>query len=165
MAPEGDTAIRMTATTDFISELVRAANEAHKLEYSEARRLLERSVVTIRDMREHIGIPASNTSHDAVFDLQTVAASIERHDTGKTSRALLDAADMIRTLHIVLDQAHRYRPNLLRAEPKGLPYRRRVHIDKNQKPRDHLRANSAFYQVCLLYQSSMSWRTRSRCNP
>jgi hypothetical protein len=93
----------MSLTTDFIAELVRAANEVDKLEHPEARGLLQRAVVTIRDMREHIGIPSSQAAHDAVFDLQTIAASIERRDAREISKALLDAADMIRTLHIVLD--------------------------------------------------------------
>ncbi|WP_291164238.1 hypothetical protein [Ensifer sp. SSB1] len=36
-------------------------------------------------------------------DLQTTAAAIERRTDDHVRAALLDAADMIRTLHIVLD--------------------------------------------------------------
>lgn len=50
----------MSLTTDFIAELIRAANEADKLTPFEVRRLLNRSVATIRDMREQTGIPGSN---------------------------------------------------------------------------------------------------------
>lgn len=95
----------MSTTTDFIAELVRAANEVQKLQGLETRRLLERSIVTIRDMREEIGIPSSGTAMDAVVDIQrTEALLIQGRATNERVKAsLLDAADMIRTLHIVLD--------------------------------------------------------------
>jgi hypothetical protein len=35
--------------------------------------------------------------------MRTASASIERRDTSEISKSLLDAADMILTLHIVLD--------------------------------------------------------------
>ncbi|HEV7437273.1 MAG TPA: hypothetical protein VGO22_20770 [Pseudorhizobium sp.] len=54
----------MSSTTDFISELVRAANEAEKLQAYETRRLLERAVATIRAMRETIGIPSAQADAD-----------------------------------------------------------------------------------------------------
>jgi hypothetical protein len=49
----------MSFTTAFIAELIRAANEAAKLSPYEISRLLNRSVATIRDMREQTGIPGS----------------------------------------------------------------------------------------------------------
>ncbi|CCF21869.1 conserved protein of unknown function [Pseudorhizobium banfieldiae] len=48
----------MSAVTEFVVELVRAANEVEKLGSFERRRLFERAVTTIRDMRETIGIPS-----------------------------------------------------------------------------------------------------------
>jgi hypothetical protein len=93
----------MSATTDFISELVRAANELGKLDSFQRRRLLDRAVVTIRDGRAQVGIQPSKIVADAVIDLQTIAASIERRSDDAVKAALLHAADMIRTIKIVLD--------------------------------------------------------------
>jgi hypothetical protein len=93
----------LTSTTDFIAELVRAANEVGKLAPLEKGRLLQRSIVIIRDSREQVGIRSSRTAADAVIDLQTVAASIDRRSDDQVKTALLDAADMIRTLKILLD--------------------------------------------------------------
>lgn len=93
----------MTSTNDFIAEIIRAANRVERLGNPEKRRLLRRAVVTISNLRERTGIPSSNTNHDAVFDLQAIEVSVERRKPGEIKKALLMAADMIRTLHIVLD--------------------------------------------------------------
>ncbi|CDN58486.1 Hypothetical protein RG1141_PB01380 (plasmid) [Neorhizobium galegae bv. officinalis bv. officinalis str. HAMBI 1141] len=93
----------MSSTTDFIAELVRAANEVEKLQGEEARRLLNRAITTIRDMRETIGIPGGHTAADAVIDLQTAAVALGNRSHEQIKTALLDAASMIRDLHIVLD--------------------------------------------------------------
>lgn len=94
---------QMSLTTAFISELVWAANQSQHLTTYEKRRLLERAVATIRDMREQAGIPSSNTKADAVIDLQTTAAAIDNRTDEQIRAALLDAADMIRTLRTILD--------------------------------------------------------------
>ena len=70
-----------------------------KLAPLEKGRLLQRSIVIIRDGRNEADIPPA----DGVIDLQTVAASIDRRPDGDMTSALLDAADMIRTLKILLD--------------------------------------------------------------
>ncbi|WP_171520607.1 hypothetical protein [Ensifer canadensis] len=48
----------MSRTTAFIAELVWAANQSQHLTTFEKRRMLERAVATIRDMREQAGIPS-----------------------------------------------------------------------------------------------------------
>ncbi|WDZ80959.1 hypothetical protein PWG15_24720 (plasmid) [Ensifer adhaerens] len=93
----------MSLTTAFISELVWAANQVEHLTNFEKRRLLERAVVTIREMREQVGIPQSKTEVDPVIDLQTTAVGIELRTHNQVKAALLDAADMIRILRIILD--------------------------------------------------------------
>ncbi|SDN84336.1 hypothetical protein [Ensifer sp. YR511] len=93
----------MSLTTAFVAELIRAANHAEHLTDFEKRRLLERAVVTIREMRDQVGIPESKTAADAVINLQTVADGIERRTHEHVKAALLDAADMIRILRIILD--------------------------------------------------------------
>lgn len=93
----------MSLTAAFISELVRAANQVEHLTAHEKRRLLERAVVTIREMRDQVGIQQSRTEVDPVIDLQTMAAGIEQRSGEQVKAALLDAADMIRILRIILD--------------------------------------------------------------
>ncbi len=94
----------MTLTNSFIAELVRDANRLDHLDDYQKRRMLERAVTTIRDMRETIGIP-SGPGRDSLVDIHTVALSIERGwcSDEEIRNALLQAAGMIRDLHIVLD--------------------------------------------------------------
>jgi len=94
----------MTETNDFIAELIRDANRLDYLDGYQKRRMLERAVTTIRDMRETIGIP-SGPGRDSLVDLHTVALSVERgwRSDEEVRNALLQAAGMIRDLHIVLD--------------------------------------------------------------
>lgn len=75
--------------TGFISELVRAANQVDHLTAIEKRRLLERAVVTILEMRDEVGIPPSRAARDAVIDLQTTAAEMERRTDEHVRAALL----------------------------------------------------------------------------
>ncbi|WP_034495670.1 hypothetical protein [Agrobacterium sp. 33MFTa1.1] len=94
----------MTQTNCFIAELIRDANLLDHLDGYQKRRMLERALTTIRDMRETIGIP-SGAGRDSLVDLHTVALSIERGWRGdeEIRNALLQAAAVIRDLHIVLD--------------------------------------------------------------
>lgn len=94
----------MTLTNSFIAELVRDANRLDYLDDYQKRRMLERAVTTIRDMRETIGIP-SGPGRDSLVDIHTVALSIERgwRSDEEVRNSLLQAAAMIRDLHIVLD--------------------------------------------------------------
>lgn len=95
----------MSSTTDFVAELVRAANEVEKLGAYEKVRLLDRAITAIRDMREQVGVQSSGTAADAVVELQTTRVAMARgkQTSDHVKAALLDAADMIRTLHIVLE--------------------------------------------------------------
>ncbi len=95
----------MSNTTAFISELIRAANKVEKLGDFEKRRLLDRAAVTIREMREAAGIPNSHTGCDGLIDLQAAAVALGRgqRTPGQLKAAMLDAAGMIRDLHVVLD--------------------------------------------------------------
>jgi hypothetical protein len=98
-------AVRAHLAEYFIAGLIRAANEVEKLHGEEARRLLNRAITVIRDMRETIGIPRSRTAADVVIDLQTtaVALGLGNRSPEQVKAALLDAAGIIRDLHIVLD--------------------------------------------------------------
>ncbi|ASP93497.1 hypothetical protein [Sinorhizobium meliloti] len=87
----------MSLTTAFIAELIRAANETDKHSPYEISRLLDRSIDTIRDMR------TSHRSRDVVIDLQVASARARGPSAAEIRDVLLDAADIIRTLKIVLD--------------------------------------------------------------
>lgn len=89
----------------FISELIRDANQIDKLGDFEKRRMLERAVTVIREMREQTGIRGSSNNADMVIDLQTTAAAVTlgKRSNQQVSDAMLDAAEAIRILKIVLD--------------------------------------------------------------
>jgi hypothetical protein len=87
---------------NIVSELLRAANVIEALSASEVRQLLHRSIVAIRNMRQDVGIPAIGTSKDAIIGLADVAARAETSSGGELRGALLDAADMIRTLRVLI---------------------------------------------------------------
>lgn len=91
----------LTTTTDFIAELVRAANQTDKLSSIEVGRLLERSVRTIRELRSQIGI-IPFPGKDALIYVETVAVGASRVPEEEWHYGLLQAAEMIRDLHIVL---------------------------------------------------------------
>ncbi|MCF6367242.1 hypothetical protein [Rhizobium halophilum] len=95
----------MSNTTDFIAELVRAANEVERLTEIERGRLFERSVTTIRAMRETVSIQSAQADADKIVELQVMVAirGTRTKDPSEVRDALLTAAGMIRDLHIVLD--------------------------------------------------------------
>jgi hypothetical protein len=94
----------LSAINELIVELIRAANEIGRLTASEKSQLLDRAAALIQDLREQIGIPATRTGADAVVELQVVAASVPlgRRTDEQVNAVLLNAAAMIRDLHIVL---------------------------------------------------------------
>lgn len=93
----------MTLINSFIAELVVDANRIHLLGNYQKRRMLERAVATVRDLRETIGMPAG-PGRDRLLDIHTIALSVERRwESDKDVReAFLQAAGMIRDLHIIL---------------------------------------------------------------
>lgn len=60
-------------------------------------------MATIREGRHQVGIAPSKTERDKVTDLQTVAGSIATAPDVLVGHAMLEAADMIWTLKIMLD--------------------------------------------------------------
>lgn len=88
----------MTATTDFIAELYRAANEVKKITPFETRRLIERAVATIRDLREQVIAAAPVGPTDVLEEIEAVGRNIAIEPDQLVAHAMLEAADMIRTL-------------------------------------------------------------------
>ncbi|MCA1371121.1 hypothetical protein I6F15_27690 [Bradyrhizobium sp. BRP14] len=93
----------MFLTTNFIAELIRAANEPNKLTAHEISRLLDRSIDTIRDMREQSCTAGSHSAKDVLIGLRVASERARDLSAEEIRDALVDAADVIRTLKIVLD--------------------------------------------------------------
>ena len=94
----------MTLTTDFITELYRAANEVDRLTPFEARRLLERAARTIRDMRDLAGDgDLAERLDDRQAVIEDFARGVSTLPPQLLGRGLLDAADMIRALRIIVE--------------------------------------------------------------
>ena len=95
------------STQNFISELIRGANETPKLTREEMVRLLQRAAATIRDYRERIAYsdsPANDPGEgDIVFELTVMAESIELFPPEKVSAMLLEAAKVIKAARVLLD--------------------------------------------------------------
>lgn len=94
----------MSLTTDIIGELVRDANRMERLNASHKRHMLQRAVATIEDLREAAVIP-KGPGHDTLADIKTTASAAEHGlaDDAQLRETFLQAAGMIRDLHIVLD--------------------------------------------------------------
>ncbi len=95
--------ILMSSVPSFVSELVRAANAVELLTSREIEGLLFRAIATIRDLRGITGIPVVGTGHDAVIGLTSLASSAGKASHHEIREGLLAAADMVRTLWIVVD--------------------------------------------------------------
>lgn len=94
----------MSSTTEFVTELWRAANEVEKLTMFERRRLLERAAYTIRDMRAAINFSGRpKKSGDVVERFEAMARDVALVPAEEIAQALSEAAEMIRTLKILLD--------------------------------------------------------------
>jgi hypothetical protein len=92
----------LSSITDFIAELIRAANEVGRLTPAERTKLMVRGARTIREMRLRSGI-RSGGGRDALNDLEIAALKSEKGSYDDAQKVLLEMADMIRTLKIVLD--------------------------------------------------------------
>lgn len=92
----------MSQVTAFISELIRAANEVERLTPSEVSRLLDRSVDTIRDMRELADVGSSRRANHVVGNLAIASARVRDLSIEDVRDTLIDAADAIRALRIIL---------------------------------------------------------------
>lgn len=94
----------MTSTTDFIAELFRAGNEVAKLRHSERKKLLERALTIVRDMRDILKIPSSGTDADQLAQLAIFVVELEHRCDIEVSQALLTASTLIRDLRIAMDE-------------------------------------------------------------
>ncbi len=96
--------LQMSYTADFISELTRAANEVDKLSTDEYRRLVERAVRMVREMRLETGTRPSRGNYVVMGDLEIAALMTEAAaNNDEVEGVLLNLAGMIRALKIMVD--------------------------------------------------------------
>ena len=93
----------MSSITDFVAELVRAANEVEKLSAAERGSLLDRAYRTVRDARDEIGVEQDSLDRDPAIDFLTMSRSVPMFSDEEIKSALLEAAGVIRHLKIILD--------------------------------------------------------------
>jgi hypothetical protein len=94
--------------TDFIAELVRAANGIGRLKTAEKRRLLERAAYTIQDMEEQLGNVADQRSHRTSEELMKLAEMvIDGVPDVLVAHGMLEGADAIKRLRILWEAQKR----------------------------------------------------------
>lgn len=92
----------MSTPTDFITELVRAASDVERLDAYEMAHLLERSIMTIREMRASRRIRLKRHAKDPLIGIENVQDRVMRGIVvlDQVAAALSDASGMIRELHL-----------------------------------------------------------------
>lgn len=90
----------MEDVSNLITELLRAANTRAERDSSYVDELLYRAIVEITRMRTTAGIPSVGTPRDRIIRLRDAAA--RDVSQAQASAALLEAADMLRDLKIVV---------------------------------------------------------------
>ncbi|MGI2034233.1 hypothetical protein ACRQ1B_17760 [Rhizobium panacihumi] len=90
----------MENASDFVAELVKAANRVDRLPETTRACLLDISYETIRDMREDVGLPSHGEGQDVAIDMMTMARAVPVFTDAEIASALLEAAAEIRSLHI-----------------------------------------------------------------
>jgi hypothetical protein len=94
----------MTQLSQFIAELIRAANTIHKLTTRQRRRLLGRAYVEILDQYVKSNGEVPKWDLDPATDILHATGHVEDLSDDEVKELLLDAAEMIRTLRIAQDR-------------------------------------------------------------
>jgi hypothetical protein len=92
----------LNSTTGFITELIRAANEVSKLTPVERTSLMARGSRIVREMRLRTGI-RPGAGPDPLNTVEVAALKSANGSNEEATKVLLELADMIRTLKILLD--------------------------------------------------------------
>ncbi|CEO91314.1 Conserved hypothetical protein (plasmid) [Sinorhizobium fredii HH103] len=87
----------MSLTTDLIADLLSAANEVDKLNPYEVSGLLDRSIDTIRDVREQTGV-ASSYMQGVVVCLRISSERVGHLSEEDVRRSLVTAAEVLSAL-------------------------------------------------------------------
>lgn len=95
----------MSKTSEFVAELIHAANNLEKQNDIERKRLMEDAIILIQHLRAMSGVATRPSVSDPIFELQFISAAVTigwATDT-RVKMALLEAAGTIRDLRMVLD--------------------------------------------------------------
>lgn len=96
------------SVANFVSELIRAANEADRLTKLERARLLQRAAGTLREYRYQISYsetPANDEGpNDAARDWSEMARLIDLFSVDEVSRAFLEAVSKINAARGLLEE-------------------------------------------------------------
>lgn len=95
--------IKMRGLPNLISELIRAANNVERVPEDARLRLLCRAYVTILQARDEIESQVSDTYRQAGVDLISATGHVGTLLNHEVRSLLLDAAEMIRQIKIVID--------------------------------------------------------------
>jgi hypothetical protein len=95
----------VSSTSDFILELVHAANTLEKQPPFERKRLIDHAVLIIIDMRETMELPPGAVHRAAITGLRAAsdAVTFGHASDSQVKVALLEATGMIRELLVLLD--------------------------------------------------------------
>ncbi|MCQ4629908.1 hypothetical protein GB927_007685 [Shinella sp. CPCC 100929] len=93
-----------TGMAVFVAELVKAANGSAKMTEDEARRLLGRAYVTIVEAREQLSTHRDQPTASTAISLASATGLVGALSDQDVRALLLDAAEMIRTMKILLDR-------------------------------------------------------------
>lgn len=98
--------IALSATSEFITDLIKAANAVEKQTDFERKRLLENAIIIIRHLGEPMNSAVRDRAQDVTIELQAISAAVTIGwaSDSQVRTALLDAASMIRHLKVALDE-------------------------------------------------------------
>lgn len=96
----------MSKTSEFLAEVIRAANNLDKNDNIERKRLVEDAIVVIQHLRAIAGERTKPIASDPLFELQFISAAITIGwaTDARVKMALLGAAVAIRDLSVMLHQ-------------------------------------------------------------
>lgn len=94
----------MSTTTDFVSELYRAANQVTTVTVPERRRLIERALATIADQRSLLSMQSNIAPYRSALlsEIRPLIDTLHNSPDILSSHLLLECADEIRKLHILI---------------------------------------------------------------
>lgn len=98
----------MGVSSDLIARVVRSANTLENQSHVEVSRLINRAIAEVEELRAEAGIiPIPN--RDALTHVREVAVQSSQLPKEEWRRALLDAAEMIRDLHILIESGTKFK--------------------------------------------------------
>jgi hypothetical protein len=101
----------MKQTSRLIAELLRAAIDPRRHSVLYVPELLKQSIDLIRVLRNTVGMPKEGIPGDIIPGLRAVAMTDEQLDPSELSGALLEAAEALNSLQVLIDGGYSVRPS------------------------------------------------------